>query len=95
MLNEDIEFEILNESGKKVNCCVIASVPIDENTINIMYKREDDKDNVFRYGKIVKEYDSYIIKKDLSDEEYIDLRECFDNQIINIANNYLNQLEEK
>ena len=93
MNNEDIEFEILNELGNPVNCVVMASVPIDENTINIMYKREDDKDDVFRYGKIIKEADTYIINKDLNDEDYIDLRLAFDEEIINIAKNYLTELE--
>lgn len=93
MNNEDIEFEILNELGNPVNCVVMASVPVDENTINIMYKREDDKDDVFRYGKIIKEADTYIISKDISDEDYIDLRLAFDEEIINIAKNYLTELE--
>ena len=93
MINEDIEFEILNELGKPVNCVVMASVPIDENTINIMYKREDDKDDVFRYGRIIKEADTYIINKDISDENYIDLRLAFDEELINIAKNYLTELE--
>lgn len=93
MNNEDIEFEILNELGNPVNCVVMASVPVDENTINIMYKREDDKDDVFRYGKIIKEADTYIINKDLNDEDYIDLRLAFDEEIINIAKNYLTELE--
>ncbi len=93
MNNEDIEFEILNELGNPVNCVVMASVPIDENTINIMYKREDDKDDVFRYGKIIKEADTYIINKDISDEDYIDLRLAFDEELINIAKNYLVELE--
>lgn len=93
MNNEDIEFEILNELGNPVNCVVMASVPVDENTINIMYKREDDKDDVFRYGKIIKEADTYIINKDISDEDYIDLRLAFDEEIINIAKNYLTELE--
>lgn len=95
MNNEDIEFEILNELGNPVNCVVMASVPVDENTINIMYKREDDKDDVFRYGKIIKEADTYIINKDISDEDYIDLRLAFDEEIINIAKNYLTELEAK
>lgn len=93
MNNEDIEFEILNELGNPVNCVVMASVPVDENTINIMYKREDDKDDIFRYGKIIKEADTYIINKDISDEDYIDLRLAFDEEIINIAKNYLTELE--
>ena len=93
MNNEDIEFEILNELGNPVNCVVMASVPVDENTINIMYKREDDKDDVFRYGKIIKEADTYIINKDISDEDYIDLRLAFDEEIINIAKNHLTELE--
>ena len=93
MNNEDIEFEILNELGNPVNCVVMASVPVDENTINIMYKREDDKDDVFRYGRIIKEADSYIINKDISDEDYIDLRLAFDEELINIAKNYLTELE--
>ena len=93
MNNEDIEFEILNELGNPVNCVVMASVPVDENTINIMYKREDDKDDVFRYGKIKKEADTYILNKDISDEDYIDLRLAFDEEIINIAKNYLTELE--
>ena len=93
MNNEDIEFEILNELGNPVNCVVMASVPVDENTINIMYKREDDKDDVFRYGKIIKEADTYNINKDISDEDYIDLRLAFDEEIINIAKNYLTELE--
>ena len=93
MNNEDIEFEILNELGNPVNCVVMASVPIDENTINIMYKREDDKDDVFRYGKIIKEEDTYIINKDISDEDYIDLRLAFDEELINIAKNCLMELE--
>ena len=93
MNNEDIEFEILNELGNPVNCVVMASVPVDENTINIMYKREDEKDDVFRYGKIIKEADTYIINKDISDEDYIDLRLAFDEEIINIAKNYLTELE--
>ena len=93
MNNEDIEFEILNELGNPVNCVVMASVPVDENTINIMYKREDDKDDVFRYGKIIKEEDTYIINKDISDEDYIDLRLAFDEELINIAKNYLVELE--
>ena len=93
MNNEDIEFEILNELGNPVNCVVMASVPVDKNTINIMYKREDDKDDVFRYGKIIKEADTYIINKDISDEDYIDLRLAFDEEIINIAKNYLTELE--
>lgn len=93
MNNEDIEFEILNELGNPVNCVVMASVPVDENTINIMYKREDDKEDVFRYGKIIKEADTYIINKDLNDEDYIDLRLAFDEEIINIAKNYLTELE--
>ncbi|MBQ8534872.1 MAG: hypothetical protein IJ463_04225 [Bacilli bacterium] len=93
MNNEDIEFEILNELGNPVNCVVMASVPVDENTINVMYKREDDKDDVFRYGKIIKEADTYIINKDISDEDYIDLRLAFDEEIINIAKNYLTELE--
>ena len=93
MNNEDIEFEILNELGNPVNCVVMASIPVDENTINIMYKREDDKDDVFRYGKIIKEADTYIINKDLNDEDYIDLRLAFDEEIINIAKNYLTELE--
>ena len=95
MTKQDIEFEILDHNKSKVNCCVLATVPIDEYTINIMYKREDDKDDVFRYGKIIKTEDSYIIKKDLSDEEYINLRECFNDEIINIANNCLKQMEVK
>jgi hypothetical protein len=93
MNNEDIEFEILNELGNPVNCVVMASVPVDENTINIMYKREDDKDDVFRYGRIIKEDDTYIINKDISDEDYIDLRLAFDEELINIAKNYLTELE--
>ena len=93
MNNEDIEFEILNELGNPVNCVVMASVPVDENTINIMYKREDDKDDVFRYGKIIKEADTYIINKDISDDDFIDLRLAFDEEIINIAKNYLTELE--
>lgn len=93
MNNEDIEFEILNELGNPVNCVVMASVPVDENTINVMYKREDDKDDVFRYGKIIKEADTYIINKDISDEDYIDLKLAFDEEIINIAKNYLTELE--
>lgn len=93
MNNEDIEFEILNELGNPVNCVVMASVPVDENTINIMYKREDDKDDVFRYGKIIKEEDTYIINKDISDEDYIDLRLAFDEELINIAKNCLMELE--
>ena len=93
MINEDIEFEILNELGKPVNCVVMASTSIDENTINIMYKREDDKDDVFRYGRIIKEADTYIINKDISDEDYIDLRLAFDEELINIAKNYLTELE--
>ena len=93
MNNEDIEFEILNELGNPVNCVVMASVPVNENTINIMYKREDDKDDVFRYGKIIKEADTYIINKDISDEDYIELRLAFDEEIINIAKNYLRELE--
>lgn len=93
MNNEDIEFEILNELGNPVNCVVMASVPVDENTINIMYKREDDKDDVFRYGRIIKEADTYIINKDISDEDYIDLRLAFDEELINIAKNYLTELE--
>ena len=93
MNNEDIEFEILNELGNPVNCVVMASVPVDENTINIMYKREDDKDDVFRYGRIIKEADTYIISKDISDEDYIDLRLAFDEELINIAKNYLTELE--
>lgn len=93
MNNEDIEFEILNELGNPVNCVVMASVPVDENTINVMYKREDDKDDVFRYGKIIKEADTYILNKDISDEDYIDLRLAFDEEIINIAKNYLTELE--
>lgn len=93
MNNEDIEFEVLNELGNPVNCVVMASVPVDENTINIMYKREDDKDDVFRYGKIIKEADTYIINKDISDEDYIELRLAFDEEIINIAKNYLTELE--
>lgn len=93
MNNEDIEFEILNELSNPVNCVVMASIPVDENTINIMYKREDDKDDVFRYGKIIKEADTYIINKDISDEDYIDLRLAFDEEIINIAKNYLTELE--
>ena len=93
MNNEDIEFEILNELGNPVNCVVMASVPVDENTINIMYKREDDKDDVFRYGRIIKEADTYIINKDISDENYIDLRLAFDEELINIAKNYLTELE--
>lgn len=93
MNNEDIEFEILNELGNPVNCVVMASVPVDENTINIMYKREDDKDDVFRYGKIIKEADTYIINKDLNDEDYIDLRLAFDEEIINIVKDYLTELE--
>ena len=93
MNNEDIEFEILNELGNPVNCVVMASVPVDENTINIMYKREDDKDDVFRYGRIIKEADTYIINKDISDEDYIDLRLAFDEELINIAKNYLVELE--
>ena len=93
MNNEDIEFEILNELGNPVNCVVMANVPVDENTINIMYKREDDKDDVFRYGKIIKEADTYIINKDISDEDYIDLRLAFDEELINIAKNCLMELE--
>lgn len=93
MNNEDIEFEILNELGNPVNCVVLSSVPVDENTINIMYKREDDKDDVFRYGRIIKEADTYIINKDISDEDYIDLRLAFDEELINIAKNYLAELE--
>lgn len=93
MNNEDIEFEILNELGNPVNCVVMASVPVNENTINIMYKREDDKDDVFRYGKIIKKADTYIINKDISDEDYIELRLAFDEEIINIAKNYLTELE--
>ena len=93
MNNEDIEFEILNELGNPVNCVVMASVPVDENTINIMYKREDDKDDVFRYGRIIKEADTYIINKDISDEDYIDLRLAFDEELINIAKNCLMELE--
>ena len=93
MNNEDIEFEILNELGNPVNCVVMASVPVDENTINIMYKREDDKDDVFRYGRIIKEADTYIINKNISDEDYIDLRLAFDEELINIAKNYLTELE--
>ena len=93
MNNEDIEFEILNELGNPVNCVVMASVPVDENTFNIMYKREDDKDDVFRYGKIIKEEDTYIINKDISDEDYIDLRLAFDEELINIAKNCLMELE--
>lgn len=93
MINEDIEFEILNELGKPVNCVVMASAPVDENTINIMYKREDDKDDVFRYGRIIKEADRYIINNDLEDEDYIDLRLAFDEELINIAKNCLVELE--
>ena len=83
----------LNENGKNINCIIVASVPVSENEINIMYKREDDKDDVFRYGKIIKEADTYIINKEISDEDYIDLRLAFDEELINIAKNYLTELE--
>ncbi len=90
---QDIEFEILNENNEKVNCCVIAKIPVDQETINIMYKRDDEASDVFRYGKVIKDGDNYIIKKDLLEEEYMDLRRKFDEEIVNIAFDFLNQVE--
>ena len=58
-----------------------------------MYKREDDETEVFRYGKILKTNDSYEIKKDISEEEILILKETFDNEIINMANEITQELE--
>ena len=95
MLNQDIEFEILNENGKNINCVIIASQPVTENEINIMYKREDEPANEFRYGKVLKTESSYEIKKDMTEEELISLRECFDNEVVNMVNNLVEQMEDK
>ncbi len=93
MISQDLQFEIKNENGKNINCIIVASVPVNENEINIMYKREDDETEVFRYGKILKSNDSYEIKKDISEEEILILKETFDNEIINMANEITQELE--
>lgn len=93
MISQDLQFEIKNENGKNINCIIVASVPVSENEINIMYKREDDETEVFRYGKILKTNDSYEIKKDISEEEILILKETFDNEIINMANEITQELE--
>lgn len=93
MISQDLQFEIKNENGKDINCIIVASVPVSENEINIMYKREDDETEVFRYGKILKTNDSYEIKKDISEEEILILKETFDNEIINMANEITQELE--
>ena len=94
MINQDLQFEIMNEDGKNINCIIVASVPVNEIEINIMYKREDDADDTFRYGKIIKTTDSYIIKKDITEDELFTLKETFDNEILNMANTIATQLEE-
>ena len=93
--NKDIQFEILDEYGKNINCVIISSVPISENEINIMYKREDDEADTFRYGKIIKKESSYEIKKDITEEEIIELRDSFDNEVVKIANDLLEQKGEE
>lgn len=93
MITQDIQFEILNEDGKNINCIIVASVPISEAEINIMYKREDDAIDEYRYGKIVKTEYSYEIKKEVSEEELLILKESFDNEIQNAANAIATELE--
>lgn len=95
MITEDLQFEIINEDGKNIECIIVASVPIDEHQVNIMYKREDDNDDTFRYGKIVKENNLYKIKKDINEEELLVLREMFDNEMMNAMNVISTQLEEE
>lgn len=85
MITQDLQFEILNEDGKNINCIIVASVPISESEINIMYKREDDAIDEYRYGKIIKTEYSYEIKKDVSEEELLILKESFDNEIQNAS----------
>lgn len=93
MKKEDIEFKIKNENGKDINCLLISSVPISESEINIMYKREDDPDDVFRYGKVISSPNSFEIKKDLTEEELITLKESFNEEIMNVANALIAQAE--
>ena len=85
MINQNIQFKILNEAGLNINCIVVATLPVNDTTINIMYKREDDHDDVFRYGKIIKTENSYEIKKDITEEELLSLKEMFNNEIVNMA----------
>ena len=93
MINQNIQFKILNEAGLNINCTIVASLPVSDTTINIMYKREDDPADLFRYGKIIKTENSYEIKKDISDEELLSLKEMFEQEIINMAQEVVEQSE--
>lgn len=85
MLEKNIQFKIPNEDGTTTNCYILASIKKSENEINIIFHQEDDDDLEMRYGKLILINGDFELKKEINEEEINELKEKFDDEILNLA----------
>ncbi len=92
MIEQNIQFKIKDDLGNDVNCFILASNPIDETEANVIYKKDNDEDDVLRYGKIVKTEEKYELKKDITEEEIVELKHSLDDEIHSMSSIIMNNV---
>lgn len=93
MIEQNIQFKIKDDLGNDVNCYVLASIPINDTEVNVIYKKNSDEDDTLRYGKIVRNKEEYELIKDITEEEIRELKYSLDDEIYNMASIIMNTVE--
>ena len=59
MIEKDLQFSIKDDNGNDVDCYIFAYKVVSDTEMNVIFKQDNDEDDVIRYGRIIKKDDDY------------------------------------
>ena len=85
MIEKDLQFSIKDDNGNDVDCYIFAYKVVSDTEMNVIFKQDNDEDDVIRYGRIIKKDDDYSLDNGLSNEELDELKTLFEEEVKTVA----------